>query len=239
MRAKIGNFLKQGLVLLLLVIVGAEAGWLLAIPDPAPPEEHHFNPFRGKVNPTQYIVFHNRVTWSTSYQLEAVIEASAHKYHYLVLELTTPGGLVEAGYIAARAIERSPIPVICVVPLYAKSMGYYLLQSCQVRFITSSGVLMAHQPSASADVEGKPQVWQDQANDLESTAYTMAVHESRRTYMTLAEFEAKIMNRDWYVYPEEALKLGIVDAIVPSVESVRLEAALKERELQKEGRLKP
>ena len=64
----------------------------------------------------------------------------------VVIELNSDGGSVTDGFRLAREIEKSRVPVICVVEGSAASEGFYLLQSCTERYMTKRSMLMIHYP---------------------------------------------------------------------------------------------
>lgn len=138
-----------------------------------------------------------------------------------VLEINTPGGNVFAGFELAKRIERSKVPVACVVDGMAASMGFYLLQSCPVRAMTRRSVLMTHEPSISADVSGPPNEWKSVAETLRALRDAMAWYCNRRLTTTLEEYHARTDGGlTWWFTFVDAKKYHAVDVAVDSVEEV-------------------
>ena len=86
----------------------------------------------------------------------------------VVLRINSPGGSVLAGFDLARYLEETGIQVVCVVDGEAASMAFYILQSCDVRLMTSRSMLMAHEPSASGFFGGNPKDWQAMADAMKA-----------------------------------------------------------------------
>lgn len=137
----------------------------------------------------------------------------------IVIEINSPGGHVNAGFLLARAIEDSPVPVACVVDGEAASMGFYLLQSCDVRLMTRRSVLMIHEPSFGG-VRGTPEELRQAADALKAIAQAMAEHCAAKMKITVEELKARTDNKDWWMEWREALHVGAVDDVVTSVDEV-------------------
>lgn len=74
---------------------------------------------------------------------------------------------------------------------------------------------MAHEASSGA--QGKERDLQSAADMLRVLRKAMAAHEARRLHMTPAEFDARIHETDWWMDADEALEIGAVDSVAPSV----------------------
>jgi ATP-dependent Clp endopeptidase proteolytic subunit ClpP len=130
----------------------------------------------------------------------------------VVIHLDTPGGSVFAGFRMGRAIDESKKEVICVVDGMAASMGLFLLQSCDVRVMTTRSLLMGHEPATV--VRGKPDAIQQDLNLLKKLNFAMAAHISRRTKLSLQEYLEATKNNDFWMHAGDALALGFVDSII-------------------------
>lgn len=137
----------------------------------------------------------------------------------VVIEFNTPGGSVDAGFKLAKAIEDSPIPVHCVVDGMAASMGFYLLQSCSTRTMTSRSTLMAHEPAiGTAKFYGQQVRWQNIAELLRTTASAANHHLCHRMAISFEDFSKRIDGgREWWFTSEEALKWKAVDVVISDV----------------------
>jgi ATP-dependent protease ClpP protease subunit len=139
----------------------------------------------------------------------------------IVLELSTLGGEVPSGYEFARAIERSNAHVTCVVDGDAASMGYFVLQSCDTRLMTKRSVLMIHEPHVGGPDHGTQSVYRNLQAMLHITSEAMLEHEVVRMKVSKEVVRKHIENgQDWNMLYGEALEVGAVDGVAPSVESV-------------------
>jgi ATP-dependent protease ClpP protease subunit len=146
-------------------------------------------------------------------RLQAAEAAGAKAF---VLEIDSPGGSVPDGMVLAKAIERSPVPVTCVVDMgEAASMGSYILESCPVRVMTVRGSLMFHEIGIGAMMEGQPNQWKAFSDKVATMEETMAEHNIRRTTMSMAEYKSRTDGgRMMWLTHAEALRLGFVDKVV-------------------------
>lgn len=138
----------------------------------------------------------------------------------IVLELNTTGGSVPDGFEIARAIEDAPVQVICLVdgPQGAQSMGFYILQSCDIRLMTKRSVLMVHQPHYGRPVfRGSAVEWQNIASWLKALNRGMVEHEVKKMNVSAKQLEERILGAsEWYMDWEQALNVRAVDGVVSS-----------------------
>jgi ATP-dependent protease ClpP protease subunit len=136
----------------------------------------------------------------------------------VVIEFNTPGGEVNAGFKLAKVIEESPIPVYCVVDGEAASMGFYLLQSCNVRLMTRRSSLMAHQPAIYGQAGGPEVAWKNISEALRVMARGMTEHMAHRMNVSADFMEAKIAGGAmWWFDWREALNTNAVDGVCDNV----------------------
>ena len=139
----------------------------------------------------------------------------------ILLELDTPGGSVKAGFRLSKAIENSPVPVICVVDGEADSMGFYILQACDVRLMTKRSVLMAHQPQIGGEMYGPKEQWKNWADALKALEWAMIEHMVAKMKITSEEMAKRIEGGQmWWFDWREAIHTGAVDGTVQSVRAV-------------------
>lgn len=132
----------------------------------------------------------------------------------IVISIDSPGGYVQAGIKLTHAMERSSVPVFCVVDGQADSMAFYILQACRTRLMTRRSLLMVHEPSTTG--EGNLHDMRAIVEQLQALTNSMAQFESARLNISRAELERRIRNREWWMQPAEALRVGAVDAVVES-----------------------
>lgn len=141
------------------------------------------------------------------------IDSMASKPPFVVIEINSPGGEVDAGFAVAKSIERSPVPVVCVVDGQAASMMFYILQSCTVRAATPRSELMMHGVTLIGAV--KAGTVATLAKRIEVSNKAMIAQVATRMKLSKEEIAAKIAAGDWWMDAEEALEVGAIDTIVP------------------------
>jgi ATP-dependent Clp protease protease subunit len=199
---------------------------LPAMPPPPPPKVTC--PPIGRCVPVY--VFEDEVNDESSEQarawLKAANEAGAKEILFVI---DTPGGNVEAGIELIKDMEKSTVPISCVVDHKAFSMGFAILQGgCSRRLILKRSRLMAHQVGATGMLAGHSVVFRNAGADLESEDKAMAEICSAKLKITRAEYEARIAGgKELWLAWEEALSIGAVDEVVTSVEAVRLDLLRK------------
>jgi len=154
--------------------------------------------------------------------LNALKLANTLQAKAVLLEINTEGGSIDAGFELARAIEQSSMPVTCVVDWNALSMGYYILQSCDVRVMTKRSILMIHQPAFDLErVSGNQNLFEDYGSWLEHMNLAMVQHNIAKTKIPMKLVLKKIEYKMWFLGWEEALKYKAVDCIVDTTQTVR------------------
>ncbi len=131
----------------------------------------------------------------------------------IYMYINSPGGVVTSGLAIYDTMEyiRPPVATLCLGQ--AASMGSLLLTAGAPgkRFCLPNARIMTHQPSGG---------FQGQATDIEIHAREIINLRERlnriyekHTGKTLKQIE-KIMDRDTFMAPEEALKMGLIDEVV-------------------------
>jgi ATP-dependent Clp protease protease subunit len=135
--------------------------------------------------------------------------------------INSPGGIVTSGLSIYDTMEyiKPDVSTVCIGQ--AASMGSLLLTAGadKKRYCLPNARIMTHQPSGG---------FQGQASDIEIHAKEILNLRSRlngiyvkHTGKKIAQIEA-LMDRDTFLSPEDALKLGLIDEVV----SKRLENKL-------------
>ena len=172
--------------------------------------------------PHQHVVFEGHVEQATVARTVTELQlADAQSYPFIVLEINSWGGELDAGYQLSAVIEALKTPTVCVVGNKAMSMAFYILQSCTWRLMTPGAQLMVHEPRWTTTVSGPPKTFQDALRSLQQDADRMLVHEAKRLRVGIQDLGHRIADgAEWYMGADEALAVGAVDAVVPSVRSV-------------------
>ena len=134
--------------------------------------------------------------------------------------INSPGGVVTSGLSIYDTMEYIK-PDICTVCFgQAASMGSLLLTAGakKKRFCLPNSRIMTHQPSGG---------YQGQASDIEIHAKEIMNLRSRLNNIyvkhsgkKLADIES-LMDRDTFIAPEDAVKLGLIDRVVENREDIK------------------
>jgi ATP-dependent protease ClpP protease subunit len=141
----------------------------------------------------------------------------------VVLEINSTGGQVAEGLEMAKALERSPVKVHCVVDGDAMSMAFFILQACHTRSMTIRSRLMTHQPAIKGPVsgcEGDQYHWRSCADGLKTMTDGWVWFSAKRMKMSRSAFLRRIAGQDWYMSASQALRFHAVDQLVQDVPEV-------------------
>ena len=132
--------------------------------------------------------------------------------------INSPGGIVWSGLAIYDTMQyiSSEIMTICIGQ--AASAGSLLLTagSKGMRFSLPNSRIMVHQPSGG--YQGQVTDIEIHTNEIKKTKKRLNEIYSKHTGKKIDEIE-KIMERDKYFSPEEAIKFGLIDKIVESRKS--------------------
>ncbi len=132
----------------------------------------------------------------------------------VVIEINSGGGEYEAGFLLVKAIEASPIQVLCQVDGMAASEAFFILQACDARSATARSTLMWHNVTLSeANVTAVNAA--SLAKYVEVLNKAALSHVSKKLKLTKEEVAEKIRFSDWWMSPDEALLFGAIDAVIP------------------------
>tara|TARA_R100001480_G_scaffold3502_1_gene9129 strand:+ start:1181 stop:1882 length:702 start_codon:yes stop_codon:yes gene_type:complete len=136
-------------------------------------------------------------------------ESSNSKAVYLVLD--SGGGSIVAGSTIVEAIDTMNKPVICIA-MYAASMAHAILQACNTRYITPSGVSMIHRAKGvfggqfnDGEVESQLKFWKAFVERMEQ-------RNANRMSLKLDEYKKLAANEFW-CEGENCVKDNFVDAV--------------------------
>lgn len=129
----------------------------------------------------------------------------------IVVEINSPGGGVDAGFLIARTMERSAARIYCIVDGDADSMAFYILQSCDVRAMTYRSVLMAHGPSLGLQGYFNRGATRSLLRRTEVLERALFEHMAHRLTIGREEFLRRIADGAWWMNFDEADQVGAVD----------------------------
>lgn len=133
----------------------------------------------------------------------------------IYLYIDSPGGSVCSGVSAVDVMNYIKAPVYTIVTGMAASMGAVLLSSGEKnhRYALSNSTIMTHQSIGGAqgtiqDAKVEMEYW-----DKLNTRLSMIL--AKNCGMTLKEYEKTVDRNNW-MFAEDALKYGIIDEILVS-----------------------
>lgn len=131
--------------------------------------------------------------------------------------INSDGGELDGGFAISQMIERYPAKVTCIIDVRAQSMASAILQSCDVRVMTSRGMLMMHQAHLTCE-DCEEHRLLTAAQDIRTITHQLAVQSCQKAKVKPAEWLEKTANgHQWMLTPDEALKLGFIDSVIPKV----------------------
>lgn len=156
--------------------------------------------------------------------MSAVEAARDKEADHVVVVFNTHGGELDAAQGIVLRIDHARtlgIKTYCVVDGDAWSAGFYIMQSCDRRYMTKRSVLMAHQVAITVRMHPG----QDPKNASASLeAMSLAVSEqcARRLKITIEDYLARVAdNGEIWLNWKQAIEIGAVDEIVEHEYDVR------------------
>lgn len=130
----------------------------------------------------------------------------------IYLVLNTPGGSVFAGLQLMQLMNSLRRPVH-VVANYAASMGFHILQSSKVRYVTEFGTIMSHRASGgfSGEIPGQVNSRFKHITDLINKMDTSVVLRTNGKH-TLKSYQ-ELIRDEYYAVGNNAIKDGFADSV--------------------------
>jgi len=193
------------LVLMLLLTFGAQAQ--VSVAPVATTPKFIVVPLQGAIDDTSAAIV-------VTILLLAEMAPPEEKPKAIIIDINSGGGEFDAGFRIVKAIERSSIPIICVVDGDAASMAFYILQSCGQRVMTARSTLMWHGVSLVGMDRINMVSLPNLKNRLETMNLAALAHVSKKLKIPAAEVAKKIEHGDWWMAGAEALDVGAVDMVI-------------------------
>ena len=132
--------------------------------------------------------------------------------------INSPGGIVWSGLAIYDTMQYISPEIMTICIGQAASAGSLLLTagSKDMRFSLPNSRIMVHQPSGG--YQGQVTDIEIHTNEIKKTKERLNQIYSQHTGKKVEEIE-KIMERDKYFSPDEAIKFGLIDKIVESRKS--------------------
>lgn len=151
------------------------------------------------------------------------IEQADTEADLTLIEIHSVGGELPSGFLVSKAIERAHNQVMCVVDGNALSEAFYILQSCDKRFMTKRSRLMVHEPYYPALTNIGRTGLRQMLKELDGDVYAWTEHAGHKMKMgpdALRKRLADANQGDWYMTWKEALSEKAVDGVVESMPAV-------------------
>ncbi len=162
---------------------------------------------------------------ATEYITQSIDRAEKAHAVLLVIRLDTPGGLMESMHRIVKAIQASTVPIaVYVAPSGARaaSAGVFVTYAAHIAAMApSTNIGSAHPVFGASPTGGKPDsamsktMLEKVTNDAVAKIRGMAVKRGRN-----ANWAEKAIRQSANITDREALKLHVVDYVVPNLDSL-------------------
>ena len=162
---------------------------------------------------------------ATEYITQSIQRAEDAHAQLLVIQLDTPGGLMESMHRIVKAIQSSKVPVaVYVAPpgSRAASAGVFVTYAAHIAAMApSTNIGSAHPVFGSSPTGGNPDsamsktLLEKVTNDAVAKIRSLAKKRGRN-----ADWAEKAIRESANITAEEALKLHVIDYLVPTLDSL-------------------
>lgn len=129
----------------------------------------------------------------------------------IIIKITSPGGVVQAGMIIVDAIRMSKAPITCVAVGLVASMAAIIFAVGDKRIVYPSANIMIHDPLTQG-ISGSALEIQEQSQNLMTVRKLTARILAERCHKQIKEIY-KATGRTTYFSAKQAIEFGIADEI--------------------------
>ena len=150
--------------------------------------------------------------------IESIDQAVKEGGQCLIIELDTPGGLMDSMRNIVKKILTSPIPIIVYVGpsgARAASAGVFITMSAHIAVMAPSTHIGAAHPVSLG--EGKESKTMSEKIVNDTVSYIKTIAQTRGKNMDWAE---KAVRKSVSITEDEALKLNVIDLISPDIQDL-------------------
>lgn len=148
---------------------------------------------------------------STSIIAQLLALEADDKEKPITMYINSPGGSVTDGLAIYDIMNSLSCPIITIAVGMAASMAAVLLACGTKRFCTKNATVMIHQPMGGAQGQAAEiEIMAERILKLKRKIYKILEQHSNVDYAAID----KACERDNYLEPEEALQLGLIDAVI-------------------------
>jgi len=163
------------------------------------------------------------------YLMDGIEAAQDDQAAALVIELDTPGGLMESTRLITKAILASEVPVIMYVSpqgARAASAGVFITYACHVAAMApSTNIGAAHPVGIGGGADTSSTMMEKVTNDAVAQIKTVAEKRGRNV-----EWAENAVRKSVSITEKEALNLRVIDLITPTLDSLLI--AINGREVE-------
>ncbi len=160
---------------------------------------------------------------ATEYIIKSIDKAARENAHALIIELDTPGGLMESMHRIVKAIQGSDVPVIVYVApggARAASAGVFITYAAHIAAMAPSTNIGSAHPVISGggmpqDTSSSETMMEKVTNDAVAKIKAMAEKRSRN-----ADWAEKAIRESENITSSEALEMNVIDFIAPDTDSL-------------------
>ncbi len=162
---------------------------------------------------------------ATEFIQKSIHKAEAEGAELLIIQMDTPGGLMESMHKIVKAIQASEVPVVVYVApggSRAGSAGVFITYAAHIAAMApSTNIGSAHPVFGSsptggqADTTTKKTLMEKVVNDAVAKIRALAERRGRN-----ADWAEKAIRESANITEKEALKLNVIDYVAPTVDSL-------------------
>lgn len=141
---------------------------------------------------------------------ELLVQAPA----YVHFRIDSPGGSVRIGLAfieRMREAQANGTVIACTIDGMAASMAAVIFERCDVRMMKRDAALMFHTVSIGG-AEGNQWEMERLAKMMAGLNRRLAILAAAKMKISLAEYEARVRDNDWWLGWEEAVTVGAADS---------------------------
>ncbi len=162
---------------------------------------------------------------ATEYIIESIEEAGAQNAELLIIEMDTPGGMMNSMHEIMKAIQNASVPVaVYVAPSGSRagSAGVFITYAAHIAAMApGTNIGSAHpvfgggMPGSQPDSVTSETMMEKVVNDAVAKIKTIAERRGRNV-----EWAEKAIRESANITEREALELNVIEFVVPSVDSL-------------------
>ncbi|MFC2088826.1 nodulation protein NfeD [Calditrichota bacterium] len=167
---------------------------------------------------------------ATEFIIQSIEQAEDDGAELLVIEMDTPGGLMESMHLIVKSIMASEVPVAVYVSpsgSRAGSAGVFITFAAHIAAMApSTNIGSAHPVNLGGGQDTSQVMTEKIVNDAVAGIRSVAEKRGRN-----ADWAEKSIRESANITEQEALKINVIDYIVPLIDSLLVEVDGKEIEL--------